>query len=199
MELEEIHLDGNKIKYLGSEIFNNLKKLDFVDLEDNICVNKIYRRTTEITQLKDDIKIKCRNPNENPAATITSTTTQNPMEEILIEMQEKTTKIEEEFRKAKELQKMNESESKKASHVEKLNCEFRNVVYDIVGLFYSCEVSSLDNPHNNLTIEGYSGEHKATKNDADVKGILIQDTNTQYIPMSLGSFSYLTALRLRNR
>ena len=150
LEMEEIHLNGNRIKYLGTEIFKSLNKLHYVDLGWNICVDTNYNGTTQINQLKNDIKMRCKNPNEVPATTTTitrrtttttqtpttTTTTQNPMEEILIEMQEKTTKIEEEFRKAKELQKMNESESKKASHVEKLNCEFRNVVYDIVGLFY---------------------------------------------------------------
>ena len=68
--------------------------------------------------------------------------------------------------------------------------------YSIVGSFYSCVVTSLDNPNNNLKIDGYSGEHKANKNDADVKGIYILGTNTKYIPTNLGTFSNLTALRM---
>ena len=79
------------------------------------------------------------------------------------------------------------------SHGEKLNCRFINVHYNI-GLLYSCYVTSLVNPHKNLTIEGYSGKHEANKNDADVKGIYIHDTNTKYIPTNLGSLFNLIAL-----
>ena len=106
LELEKIHLNDNRIKYLGTKIFNGLKKLNYVDLEGNICVDDEYKGTTEITQLKGDIKIKCRNPNENPATTTTTTTsttkaptttstTQNSMEE-------KITKLKNELREANE-------------------------------------------------------------------------------------------------
>ena len=53
------------------------------------------------------------------------------------------------------------------SHGEKLNCKFKDLNFVLVG-----ELTSLDNPHNNLTIDGYSGEHEANKNDADVKPIV---------------------------
>ena len=76
LDMEEIHLWDNKIKYLGTEMFNDLKKLNWVVLYDNICINEFYKGKTEIIQLKDDIKMKCKNPNENPATT-TTTTTQN--------------------------------------------------------------------------------------------------------------------------
>ena len=61
--MKQIDLYGNKIKYLGTEIFNNLKKLDYVDLRNNICVNKKYDGATEINQLKNDIKMNCDVPN----------------------------------------------------------------------------------------------------------------------------------------
>ena len=144
LELGEIHLWGNKIKYLGAEIFNDLKKLYRVNLEGNICVNYNYYGT-EINQLKDDIKMKCKNPNEVPATTTTTTrrtttmtqnpttttttqnpttttTTQNPMAEKLIEMQEQITKLENELREAKELQRKNEARAtkKRDSMIKKL-------------------------------------------------------------------------------
>ena len=75
------------------------------------------------------------------------------------------------------------------SHGVKLDCEFKNFDFGIGGSLYTCDVTSFDNPHNNLNIEGYYGDHKANKNDADVKGIWIYRTNTKYIPTNLGSFS----------
>ena len=78
----------------------------------------------------------------------------------------------------------------------KLNCVFGDEGYYGVGTFYSCYMKSLVNPHNNLTIEGYSGKHKANKNDADVKGIRIFNTNTKYIPTNLGSLFKLSTLRM---
>ena len=82
------------------------------------------------------------------------------------------------------------------SHEERLDCEFGDKYTFIVGVLYSCVVTSLDNPYNNLNIDGYSGEHKGNKSDADVKVIHIYGTNTKYIPTNLGSFSNLTALRM---
>ena len=84
------------------------------------------------------------------------------------------------------------------SHEERLDCEFGDKYTFIVGVLYSCVVTSLDNPYNNLNIDGYSGKHKANMNDADVKGIRIHGTNTKYIPTNLGTFSHLTALRMMN-
>ena len=83
-------------------------------------------------------------------------------------------------------------------HGVKLKCEFRDVSYHLVDSLYSCVVTSFVNPYNNLTIDGYSGEHLANKNDADVKGIYIRDTNTKYIPTNLGSLFNLTALSIQN-
>ena len=83
-------------------------------------------------------------------------------------------------------------------HEEKLNCEFRDISYDIVGTLYSCVVTTLDNLQNNLTIDGYSGDHMTNKNDADVKAITNRNTNTKYIPTNLGSFSNLIALDMDN-
>ena len=83
------------------------------------------------------------------------------------------------------------------SHGEKLKCKFINVHYN-TGLLYSCFVTSLVNPHNNLKIDRYLGVHERNKNDADVKGILIRDTNTKYIPANLGSLFNLIVLYMDN-
>ena len=132
LELEEIHLLNNRIICLGTELFNDLENLYYVDLEGNICVNKRYNGATEINQLKEDIKMKCMNPNEIPATTTTTTTTtprttttsttqtptttsttQNPMADKFIEMQEQNAKLEKELREAKEQQQTNEDALKK--------------------------------------------------------------------------------------
>ena len=84
------------------------------------------------------------------------------------------------------------------SHGVKLKCKFGDEYYFVFGFLYSCVVSSLVNSNNNLMIDGYSGEHEANKNDADIKAIWIYDTNTKYIPTNLGSLFNLTVLRMWN-
>ena len=84
------------------------------------------------------------------------------------------------------------------SHGVKLNFLVGVVGYNVIGTFYYCEVTSLYNPYNNLTIDGYSGEHKANKIDADGKLIPIFNTNIKYIPINLGSLFNLTALYMDN-
>lgn len=63
LNLEEINLFRNKIKYLGSTLFDRLTKLIFVNVWDNVCIDKLYQEKTGIIQLKNDIKIECFNPN----------------------------------------------------------------------------------------------------------------------------------------
>ena len=46
LEMEEIHLRHDKIKILGTEIFDDLKKLNLVDLRRNICLDKLYPGAT---------------------------------------------------------------------------------------------------------------------------------------------------------
>ena len=74
LEMERIELDSNKIKYLGTDIFTVLKKLNFVYLRSNNCVDKQYDGSEAINQLKNDIKMICKNTNEVPATTATTTT-----------------------------------------------------------------------------------------------------------------------------
>ena len=69
VNLKSIGLDNNKIKFLGSGLFDTLTKLYHVNLEVNICVSKDYDGATAITQMKEDIKLYCKNPNEVPAST----------------------------------------------------------------------------------------------------------------------------------
>ena len=86
----------------------------------------------------------------------------------------------------------------KLSYGVKLNCLVGVVGYNVIGTFYFCELTSLDNPNSNLTIDGYSGEHEANKNDADGQLIPIDNTNIKYIPINLGSLLNLTALYMDN-
>ena len=52
------------MKFIGSTLFDRLTKLNLVDLEDNVCINKEYSGSTAITQMKKDIKAQCFNPNK---------------------------------------------------------------------------------------------------------------------------------------
>ena len=61
-----------------------------------------------------------------------------------------------------------------------------------LGTFHTCDVTSLDNTNNNITITGHNGVHQSNKNDADVKVIYIHDTNTKYMPECLGTLFNLT-------
>ena len=64
INLGRIHLKDNKILFLGSGLFNELTKLYEVSLENNICVNNVYKLSTGIAQMKKDIKSSCNNPND---------------------------------------------------------------------------------------------------------------------------------------
>ena len=45
-----------------------------------------------------------------------------------------------------------------------------------------------------MTIDGLTGVHMTNKNETDVKGIWIHDTNTKFIPANLGVLFQLTTL-----
>ena len=68
---------------------------------------------------------------------------------------------------------------------DQLKCDFGNVGYENqYDSLYTCKVTSLDNSN---TINGYNGVHNTKKNDKDVKGLWIYQTNTRYIPENLES------------
>ena len=72
------------------------------------------------------------------------------------------------------------------THGEKLNCQFYKRECTYVRNLYYCSVTSLDNSLNNMSIDGFSGDHMTFKTVTDVNGIRIHDTNTTYIPANLG-------------
>ena len=74
---------------------------------------------------------------------------------------------------------------------ENLNCQFKDEEF-VLGNFYTCEVTSLDNTNNKMVITGHNGVHQSNKNDADVDLIYIHDTNTKYMPEGLGTLFNLT-------
>lgn len=79
---------------------------------------------------------------------------------------------------------------------EDLKCEFKNMDYYLVGHLYTCEVTSLNNPSNNITVSGYLGVHSSKKIDNDVKATNIHDTKTKFIPKNLGLLFNLSALTI---
>ena len=83
------------------------------------------------------------------------------------------------------------------SHGEKLNCQFGVRPFTYVENAYFCCVSSLDNSFNNMTIDGFTGNHMTYKTKNDVKGIFIHDKNTNFIPANLGVLFHLTVLHVR--
>lgn len=81
---------------------------------------------------------------------------------------------------------------------EELKCYFKHHSYDLVGSLYSCEVTSLEIIFKNMNLSSPIGVHMANNNDSNVKAISIYGTNTKFIPVNLGSFYNLSALRLDN-
>ena len=63
-DLEIILFSNNKIKFIGSTVFDELYKLDQIKIEGNICLSKKYNQIKEINELKTDIDLKCKSPND---------------------------------------------------------------------------------------------------------------------------------------
>ena len=84
------------------------------------------------------------------------------------------------------------------SHGEKFKCQFKEFTFSVVGTVYYCDVTSLDNSLNSMTIDGFTGVHMTKKTGNDVRGINIHNTNTKYIPANLGFLSHLTVLTVQN-
>ena len=55
------------------------------------------------------------------------------------------------------------------SNGEKLKCEFQEESFFSVGNVYFCDVTSLDNSFDNITIDLFNGTHLANRTDTDVK------------------------------
>ncbi|CAO1294257.1 unnamed protein product, partial [Diamesa serratosioi] len=58
LQLKYIELRINKIKFIGSSVFDGLTKLNYVNLWNNICIDYEYEESTGIIELKNDLKIK---------------------------------------------------------------------------------------------------------------------------------------------
>ena len=57
VNLEQIQLYGNKIKFIGSGLFNGLTKLNIVDLRMNICeVNQKSQGNNKINELEKEFE-----------------------------------------------------------------------------------------------------------------------------------------------
>lgn len=84
------------------------------------------------------------------------------------------------------------------SYGKKLKCEFKIETYSIMGILYSCNVDSLENQHNNVIIDGYTGVHIMNQNQMNVKAIWIHDLDTRYIPANLGFVFNLNTLSIQD-
>lgn len=64
-KLKTIRLDSNKIKQVGSGLFNGLENLRNVFLSGNVCINENANGSTDIESLKENLKLKCSVESEN--------------------------------------------------------------------------------------------------------------------------------------
>lgn len=85
----------------------------------------------------------------------------------------------------------------KLNHALDLMCEFEIIkIYDRDS--YSCRVNPRQNIFSNTIVTGRNGIHNASKNDNDVKGIVMKGFNVKRIPQHIGSLFDLTALIIIN-
>lgn len=59
INLIEVMLNNNKIKFIGIDLLVPLRKLKNVNFGGNICISSQARGSEEILQLRDEIKLKC--------------------------------------------------------------------------------------------------------------------------------------------
>jgi predicted nucleic acid-binding Zn-ribbon protein len=59
VKLETIYLKQNKLNSIHSQTFNHLNKLDFLWLNENICIDRFYENShTQLTSIAKDLQ-KC--------------------------------------------------------------------------------------------------------------------------------------------
>lgn len=200
-KLISINLSSNKIEFMNADTFDNLPNLRHVSLTNNICGNKKYDESSGITQLKKDIHRLC----------FTRTTPkpmkrEDPKEAKREELVERIKKLEKELAIARaELKSLDDDDDDSADDDDDNNliCEFREegdkaTETDKGSMLYSCCVSTLDIQEKNMVIAGKTGVHKRNKNDASVKSIFINNTDTKYIPANLGKLFSLTSFIMKN-
>lgn len=57
--IESINMSGNRIKYIGLDVFAPLKSIDHLNFEKNVCINDSADGKTEIEELKMKMNQKC--------------------------------------------------------------------------------------------------------------------------------------------
>ncbi|CAO1381762.1 unnamed protein product [Diamesa serratosioi] len=231
VNLERIQLYGNKIKYIGAGLLSELTKLNFVDLDNNICISKLFTGATELIQLRREIKVKCRSPNEIPKITqdlnemhediikleneLLNVKNEQQMERLElneVKMELLDAKEEHRIERIEFEEKMQEINDKllsnivlvllvfggvsRLSHGVELNCNFKDQPSGSFGLFYACEVTSLNNINNDEIVTGITGKHMVNRKDNDIKGIMIVNTNSYFIPTNLGSHCNLISFAM---
>ena len=54
-KLTEIYFENNKIKHIGNGVFASLQHLTYLDMEKNICVDKLYYGSTLLSDAEKDL------------------------------------------------------------------------------------------------------------------------------------------------
>jgi Leucine-rich repeat (LRR) protein len=65
-EIELIHLSRNKIKYIGANVFQPLKKLKYLYLVGNFCINRFVYDLKQVQGLISEATSNCKKLNPKP-------------------------------------------------------------------------------------------------------------------------------------
>lgn len=189
LNLERIYLYQNKIKFIGSGLFNRLLKLNFVNLKDNLCLNKEYRDSKEINLLKNDIKSNCIN---------------NEMEERIKNLVNELSGVKEELENYKIIHKSKTQElSTKLKECE-ANMSMLNGFnmicrFSVTNGAYSCVTQDLSIYRNNMELNKVIGTHLMSNTNADVTELFITNSSTSFWSNKIfKTFPALQSVYIRN-
>jgi hypothetical protein len=76
-KVKSILLRLNKIKHVGSKLFDGLDNLEMVNFDQNVCINEEAGNSSKIEELKKNLREKCKVPGEI-LSTEAPTTTKAP-------------------------------------------------------------------------------------------------------------------------
>lgn len=188
--LEELNLQGNKLKSVPSDSFNTLTKLRTIDLS----FNKIKQLSSDVFSKNLNLERIDLSFNEIKflgTELFSELTKLNFVDLLSNRCMNKEYNGFTEIYRLKEDIKINcyKSHGWHLSIEEELDCKFRNL-NSHNGLIYLCNVEYDD--ENRLIVNRFTGTHIENKTDSDVKGISIISSKTEYFPTNIGSLFNLT-------
>lgn len=136
-EMAFIGFQNNKIKFIGEDLLKNLKKLQKVNFQENVCINKFATNASEIEKLGEELKRKCVDlTTEKPEEEIEVTTISNESTEINLEAE--NLNIENQILKA---------------NFEKLSDKFKDIqnIFGEIFESFNSRLSNLENKIQNCT------------------------------------------------